>query len=70
VRTYVKMLKETRDVVQKALDQGQTLDQMRQAKLLDPWKKFAGPFVSADIYLETLYYSLSGAPGSKFVPHN
>jgi len=70
VRTYVKMLKETRDVVQKALDQGQTLDQMRQAKLLDPWKKFAGPFVSADIYLETLYYSLSGAPGGKFVPHN
>ncbi len=70
VRAYVKMLKETRGVVQKALAQGQTLDQMRQAKLLDPWKKFAGTFVSTDIYLETLYYSLSGAPGGKFVPHN
>jgi hypothetical protein len=40
------MLKETRDAVQKALKDGKTLDQMKQAKLLDPWKKYSGDFVT------------------------
>jgi cyclase len=38
VRAYLGMLKETRDAVQKALKDGKTLDQMKQAKLLEPWK--------------------------------
>ena len=45
VRAYTKMLKETSAVVQKALDEHKTLDQMKQAKLLDPWSKFSGQFV-------------------------
>ena len=32
------MLKETRDAVQKAIKEGKTLDQMKQAKLLDKMK--------------------------------
>jgi hypothetical protein len=39
------MLKETRDAVQKALKEGKTLDQRKQAKLLDPGKKYSGDFV-------------------------
>jgi glyoxylase-like metal-dependent hydrolase (beta-lactamase superfamily II) len=69
VRAYVKMLKETRDAVQTALSQGKTLEQMKQAKLLDPWKKY-GAVVSEDVFLETLYYSLTGQKTGNFVKHN
>jgi glyoxylase-like metal-dependent hydrolase (beta-lactamase superfamily II) len=70
MRNYLKMLKDTRDVVQKALKQGKTLDQMKQAKLLDPWKKYSGQFISEDAYLETVYNSLTGHPNGKFIKHN
>ena len=70
VRAYLTMLKETRDVVQKALKEGKTLDQMKQAKLLDPWKKYSGDFISQDAFLETLYNSLTGQKNGKFIKHN
>jgi glyoxylase-like metal-dependent hydrolase (beta-lactamase superfamily II) len=70
VRSYVKMLKETRDVVQSAVAQGKTLDQMKQAKILDPWKKYSGDFVNEDAFLETLYNSLTGQKNGKFIKHN
>lgn len=64
------MLKATRDVVASALKEGNTLDQMKQAKLLDPWKNYSGEFVSEDVFLETLYNSLTGQKNGKFVKHN
>ena len=70
VRAYVKMLKETRDVVQKAITEGTTLEQMKQAKLLDPWKKYSGDFIKEDAFLETLYNSLTGQKTGKFIKHN
>jgi glyoxylase-like metal-dependent hydrolase (beta-lactamase superfamily II) len=70
VRAYVKMLKETRDVVQKAIGEKKTLAQMKQEKILEPWKKYAGPFISADAYIETLYNSLTGQMNGKFFKHN
>ena len=70
VRAYLKMLKETRDVVQNALKLGKTLEQMKQEKILDPWKKFAGPFVSEDVFVETLYNSLTGQKNANFIKHN
>jgi glyoxylase-like metal-dependent hydrolase (beta-lactamase superfamily II) len=70
VRAYVKMLKDTRDVVTSALNQGKTLDQMKQAKILDPWKKYSGDFISEDAFLETLYNSLTGSKDGKFIKHN
>ena len=70
VRAYLTMLKETRDAVQKALKEGQTLDQMKQAKLLDPWKKYSGEFVNQDVFLETLYNSLTGQKTGKLIKHN
>src|SRR5271169_5819004 len=45
VRAYLTMLKATRDAVAGALRDGKTLDQMKQAKLLDPWKKYSGDFI-------------------------
>ena len=70
VRAYLKMLKETRDAVAKALKQRKSLDQMKQAKILAPWKKYAGDFVNEDTFIETLYNSLTGQKNNKFVKHN
>jgi len=39
VREFVKMLKETSAVVEKALKDHKTLDQMKQEKILAPWEK-------------------------------
>src|SRR5215472_13175631 len=69
VRAYTKMLKETSAVVQKALDGRKTLDQMKQAKILDLWSKFSGQFVNTDAFIETLYNSLTGHKG-EFLKHN
>jgi len=70
VRAYVEMLKGTCDVVAKAIKDGKTLDQMKQAKLLDPWKKYAGDMINADAFLETIYNSLTGQKNGKFLKHN
>ena len=69
VREFTKMLKETSAVVQKALDQHKTLEQMKQEKILDPWKKWSGDFVNTDAFIETLYNSLTGTKG-QFLKHN
>jgi cyclase len=69
VRAYVKMLKETSAAVQKAIDAHKTLDQMKQEKILAPWAKWSGDFVNQDLFIETLYNSLTNHPG-QFVKHN
>ncbi|MBZ5687338.1 MAG: MBL fold metallo-hydrolase [Acidobacteriia bacterium] len=70
VRAYLEMLKGTREVVAKAIKDGKTLDQMKQAKVLDPWKKYAGDMINADAFLETIYNSLTGQKNGKFIKHN
>ena len=70
VREYVRMLKETRAAVQKSLKQKKTLDQLKQEKVLEPWKKWAGDYVTSDIFIETLYNDLTGARGTGFMKHN
>ncbi len=69
VRSFVKMLKETSAVVQKAIAAHKTLDQMKQEKILATWEKWSNGFVSSDVFIETLYNSLTGHKG-EFVKHN
>ncbi len=69
VREFVKMLKETSAVVEKALKDHKTLDQMKQERILAPWEKWSGDFIKADAFIETLYNSLTGNKG-EFVKHN
>jgi cyclase len=69
VRAFVKMLKETSAVVEKALKQHKTLEQMKKDKILDPWAKWSGDFVKTDAFIETLYNSFTGTKG-EFVKHN
>ncbi len=69
VRVYVKMLKETLAVVEQGVKQGKTLDQLKQEKVLEPWKEWSGEFISSDAFIETLYNDLTGKPGT-FIKHN
>ena len=69
VRTFVKMLKDTSAVVQKAINEKKTLEQMKQAKILAPWDKFSGSFINSDAFIETLYNSLTGKKG-ELMKHN
>jgi cyclase len=70
VRAYVKMLKDTRAVVADALKKNMTLAQMKEKKILDPWKQYSSDFVSEDVFLETLFNSLTGQKNGKFIKHN
>jgi glyoxylase-like metal-dependent hydrolase (beta-lactamase superfamily II) len=70
VRAYVKMLKETRAVVQKAIDRKETLEQMKEEKILEPWKKYSSGFINSDAFIDTLYNSLTGKMNGKFLKHN
>jgi cyclase len=70
VREYVKMLEETRAAVEKGVKQGKTLDQLKQEKILDPWKKWNGDFVTTDVFIETLYNDLTGKKDGKLIKHN
>jgi len=70
VRDYVKMLKDTRAAVEKGVKSGKTLDQLKQEKVLEPWKKWSGEFITSDTFAETLYNDLTGKKDGKFVKHN
>src|SRR5262249_16626895 len=69
VRAYTKMLKETLAVVQKAMNDKKTLDQMKQEKILEPWSKWNGDFVNSNAFIETIYNSLTNHKG-EFIKHN
>lgn len=68
VRAFTKMLKETSAVVQKAIQEKKTLDQMKKEKILEPWAKWSCSFINEDAFIETLYNSLTGH--GEFVKHN
>jgi hypothetical protein len=69
VRAFAKMLRETTVVIQKALADHKTLDEMKKEKILAPWDKWNGSFVNSDAFIETVYNSLTGTKG-KFIRHN
>jgi cyclase len=69
IRACVKMLKETLVVVEQGVNQGKSLDQLKQEKVLEPWKQWSNEFISSDIFLETLYNDLTGKPGV-LIKHN
>ena len=57
VRTYTQMMKEAMAAVEKGIADHQTLDQMKQEKILAPWQRYSGNFVNSDAFIETIYYS-------------
>jgi len=61
LRSYDQMLKDTTAAVQKALDDHETLAQMKDEKILAPWQKLSGNFVNSDAFLDEIYNSLAAA---------
>src|SRR5271169_7109043 len=60
VREYITMLNETTAAVQAAINAGKTVDQMKKDKILAAWdKKYSGDFINSDLFIETLYNSLT-----------
>jgi glyoxylase-like metal-dependent hydrolase (beta-lactamase superfamily II) len=57
---YLAMLKETSAIVQKAVDQGQTVEQLVAAKPLAKWDKWSWE-ISTDAFVKLLYGGLKGA---------
>jgi glyoxylase-like metal-dependent hydrolase (beta-lactamase superfamily II) len=71
VREYVNMLKDTSAVIGKAIRAGKSLEQMKQQKLLAAWSsKYSNDFVDTNIFIETLYNSLTHQQRTAFVKHN
>jgi cyclase len=70
MRRFTTMLKETHAVVEKAVKAGKSFEQMKQEKILAPWQKWNGPFVSTDAFLETLYNELTGKRPTALLKHN
>jgi cyclase len=70
VERFITMLKETRAAAQKEIKAGKTLEQMKQEKVLEPWSKWSGSFISSDAFLETLYNDLTGKKDVEFKRHN
>jgi cyclase len=70
VRNYLQMLKETTAVVEKALAEKKTLEQMKKEKILDKWSKFSGDLITTDVFIETLYNSLTNKKNVGLLKHN
>jgi len=71
VREYTRMLKDTSAVVEKEIKAGKTVDQMKKEKVLAAWdEKYSSKFVTSDIFIETLYNSLTNQKNAPFVKHN
>lgn len=60
VRRFIEMVRQTRAAVEKGVKAGKSLDQLKQEKVLEPWQKFSGSFVTTDFFIETLYNELTG----------
>jgi cyclase len=71
VQEYVTMLKGTSAAVQSAIQSGKTVDQMKKDKILAAWdKKYSSEFITGDVFIETLYNSLTNQKNAEFVKHN
>ncbi len=71
VRDYIVMLKGTSAAVQAAITSGKSVDQMKKEQILAAWdKKYSGKFITSDVFIETLYNSLTNQKNAQFVKHN
>jgi len=70
VRRFTTMLTETRAVVEKGIQQGKSIEQLKQENVLAPWQKWSGDFITSEQWLVTLYNDLTGKKTGEFIKHN
>ena len=59
LKRYHRMLTETTAIVQKKMATGKTVDQLKAEGLPDEWKEWGSGFIKTDVWVETIYRSLS-----------
>ena len=68
LKAYHRMLTETTAIVQKQITAKKTLAQIKAAGLPDQWKEWGSGFIKTDVWIETVYNSLTkkmaGEPAS------
>ena len=57
LKEYHRMLKATSDLVQRKMQEGKTLDQIKQQGLPDEWDGWSWGFISAERWIETIFQS-------------
>jgi glyoxylase-like metal-dependent hydrolase (beta-lactamase superfamily II) len=70
VRKFAAMLKDTRAAVERGVRKGKSLEQLKQEKVLEPWKEWASSFITADTFTEMLYRDVTGSKGGEQMKHN
>lgn len=59
LKNYHRMLQQTTEVVRQKITAGKTLEQIKSEGLADEWKPWGTGFIKTDIWLETIYKSLT-----------
>jgi glyoxylase-like metal-dependent hydrolase (beta-lactamase superfamily II) len=59
LKRYHRMLVETTDLVQHKIAAGKTVDQIKSEGVPDEWKEWGTGFIKTDVWLETIFRSLS-----------
>ncbi len=72
MKPFLAMLKDSTARVQKGIEQGKTVDQLKKENVLAGYESWGGPgkFVTTDQFIETLYNDLKGNKSGEFVKHN
>lgn len=65
LRQYLDVVKATTAAVQAGIDQGKSLDQLKQEKVLAQWENLSSPPIKTDVYIERLYKSLVSKNGGR-----
>lgn len=59
LKSYHRMLQQTTDIVRQKITAGKTLEQIKSEGLPDEWKPWGTGFIKTDLWVETIYKSLS-----------
>ena len=72
LKPFVAMLKDAVGRVQKGIQQGKTVEQLKQEKVLAGYESWGGEgkFITTDKFIETLYNDLTGKKPGELVKHN
>lgn len=64
LKRFHRMLVETTDIVRKKIAAGKTIEQIKTEGLPEEWKSWGTGFIKQDLWLETIFTSLSRKPKS------
>jgi cyclase len=72
MKSYVVMLKDCMARVQKGIEEGKTVEQLKQENVLKGYESLGTPdkFITTDKFIETLYNDVKGNKTGEFIKHN